>query len=310
MAALVDERRGTFEWVAGWDKLAPLLTPEALGLPRTARVADVGCGNSTLPLHLGSLYESVLGLDREQHTAETMRTQHGSEHRRVAWATCDVCDADSLASACPQGLADLVVDKGMLDCAIVEHDAARLLCNVRSWLLSPRGVYVVVSFRKPELLVPVLSCPELGWEVRHTALRLPGVEQQASVCVMRRAEAAAGGRPPDEAVVGRHIGAVVDRWYREESPLLTAEREQQLRAGWEAALARLSLLASAAMPEGHLPLREAWELMLTCEERGELPADEFAADVGEFLGRAGAAAAPGAATLGLAQALAYLQEQA
>ena len=35
-------------------------------------------------------------------------------------------------------------------------------------------------------------------------------------------------------------------------------------------------MASTAVPEGHLPLREAWELMLTCEERGELPADEGA----------------------------------
>ena len=57
--------RGTFEWVAGWEVLAPLLSPEALSIAPDAHAVDIGCGNSTLPLHLASFYQRVTALDRD-----------------------------------------------------------------------------------------------------------------------------------------------------------------------------------------------------------------------------------------------------
>merc|ERR1719440_2272105 len=112
----------------------------------------------------------------------------------------------------------------MLDCAIVEQDAARLLHTVRTWLLAPDGVYVVISFRRAELLVPMLSCPDLGWEVTHASLQLADGEKPASVCTMRCRRDV----PPtavDVATVEQHVQQIVDQWYRDEAPLLTAERE-------------------------------------------------------------------------------------
>ena len=145
----------TFEVQASARKPA---APFALGLRPTARAVDLGCGFSTLPLHLASLYAEVLALDREEHCVETMTARYercgcngkgaradGNAGSRLRWAVCDVCSADGLAQSCGPGSADLVVDKGTLDCAIVEQDAARLLCNV-AWLLAPGGVYVVISF--------------------------------------------------------------------------------------------------------------------------------------------------------------------
>ena len=301
--------RGTFEWVAGWEHLAPLLAPGALGLQPSAHVVDVGCGDSTLPLHLAAHYERVTAMDREAHCTASMSAQYGSDHENVHWMTCDVCDAHALAAAFPQGEAGLVVDKGMLDCAIVEHDAARLLCNVATQLLAPNGVYLVISFRKPALLVPLLSCPELPWEVTHTPLLLSDGEQPASVCTMRRLPPpiATGRAAPDVVGVAQHIEATLDKWYREEDPLLTADREQTLRRNWQ--------LAATSFSDGQLPVRVAWELILTDDEREELPLGDFADDVAAFLDKLEGVVdgrwAPGAsldATISLEQALQYLQD--
>ena len=69
----------------------------------------------------------------------------------VRWRACDVCSVAALSSATEKGSADLIFDKGTLDCAIVEDDAARLLVCV-DWLMAEGGCYVVFSFRKPALL--------------------------------------------------------------------------------------------------------------------------------------------------------------
>ena len=76
------------------------------------------------------------------------------------------------------------------------------------------------------------------------------------------------------------------------------------------------------MLEGHLPLSTAWELMLSEDERSELPFDEFVADVTAFLegqaaagdaddsadGQAATAASRASRSISLSRALAYLQE--
>lgn len=316
----------TFEWVAGWNVLESLLRPSALGLRPTARAVDLGCGFSTLPLHLASLYAEVLALDREEHCVETMTARYercgcngkgaradGNAGSRLRWAVCDVCSADGLAQSCGPGSADLVVDKGTLDCAIVEQDAARLLCNV-AWLLAPGGVYVVISFRKPALLLAVLSCAELAWTVKHQLLELPGSEP-ASFCVLRRKNTSAGAStPPDVEAVARHVQLVADDWYTRVDPLLTREREERTRVAWAAVLAKTGH-ASGEL----LPLRTAFEVLLTAEERGEIEFGDFMSDIAPFVERSSGSSAEnnggermssdGESLIGLTAGLAYLQEQ-
>ena len=316
------EARGTFEWVAGWPSLEAHF--KALNLPSsTTHAIDIGCGNSTLPLHLASLYSCVSALDREEHCAVSMRAQHPEAAERVTWRTCDICDAASLASVLDRGTAGLVVDKGTLDCAIVEHDAARLLCNV-AWLLEPGGVYAVISFRKPELLIPLLSCPALNWSVEHTPLPMQDGEEPASLCIVRNKspESADGcNNVPELEAVSEYVNEIVDNWYLEEAPLLTEERKEKLRREWKAALEAERLRrggvhepsangnAEARLLEGKLPLKDAWVIMLTEEERGELSYEEFVVDVDGFVEREPQVlTGEDAMAITLAKAMEYLQE--
>ena len=82
--------RGIFEWVsADCAMLAPCLSPEALGLAPDARVLDIGCGTSILPLHLAAMYTNVIGVDRETHCAASMTARFG-ERAGLRWVTADV----------------------------------------------------------------------------------------------------------------------------------------------------------------------------------------------------------------------------
>ena len=290
--------RGTFEWVAGWEELRDVLSPSRLGLPTDARVVDIGCGTSTLPLHLATMYGRVTGADREPHCAASMSAMH-SESDALRWVTCDVTATDTAAleAVLPEGSAELVVDKGTLDCALTEDEAAPLLCNVAR-LLSGGGVYVVVSFRKRELLVPLLSCEALPWTVEHVPL-LPasGVGAPSSVCIMRKRLAASedgdgggggGSLPSARAVVAEHLQAVSDWWYQQEAPMLTADREAELREAWSAAMRQLRSSVASAVgatpptpppPCDSLPLALAFEVLFTPSERAEIGFDGFVSDL-------------------------------
>jgi SAM-dependent methyltransferase len=310
---------GEFEWVADWEEIAPLLTPAALGLSKPELcAADIGCGTSALAANLARLpgFGSVVGLDREEACVAHMRSTHGEEGG-LRWRVADVT-AEEAGAALPDGGFDLVVDKGTCDCALVEHDAARLLRNV--WrALAPGGVYLIVSFRSRDLLLPILSAPQLPWAAAPDARALDLASASgrvATVVTLRKpAEAGEAAEPPDVDALHAHVSAVLDAWYRDTDPLLTPRREAKLRREWAAALdarARAPVeltegaaegTAEGAAPAG-LPLRAAYVLLFTEEEREEMSFADFLGDAEPFLARHG----DGADEISLQQALAFIEE--
>ena len=97
--ALTDD---TFDWVLDWAQVEPHVSPNALGIAMSSRVVDVGCGYSTTPVHLSSIYADVLALDREQSCVDAMAAKH-ERSRGLRWAACDVCSIDDLAQIMPKG---------------------------------------------------------------------------------------------------------------------------------------------------------------------------------------------------------------
>ena len=67
--------------------------------------------------------------------------------------------------------------------------------------------------------------------------------------------------------------------------------------------------AEARLLEGKLPLKDAWVIMLTEEERGELSYEEFVVDVDGFVEREPQVlSGEDGMTITLAKAMEYLQE--
>ena len=133
------EKHGTFEWIVGWEELAAHLAPPAvLGLAPGARAVDLGCGTSEVPVHLAaSGYAHVLAVDRDVGCIAHMHARHGAVPG-VAWRACDLVDGDLAALLPPDGKADLLLDKGTLDCALSEDTVAAVVRGgVRSRLGPP-----------------------------------------------------------------------------------------------------------------------------------------------------------------------------
>lgn len=281
-------KSGTFEWIVGWEELASHLAPAALGLPASgARAVDLGCGTSELAVHLvGAGYSSVTAMDRDSGCIEHMRARHGSVPG-LSWRQCDLVTGD-MAELLPGGLAELVLDKGTLDCAICEDTVAQLLLAVRR-VLAAGGVYVAISFRSAELLRPLLTCDELGMEPPELEPIVALRGEDATLCRLRTRHE--GGGADAEAVAG-HVQRVMDWWYREQQPLLTPERREALETAWQA--------QGAGAGGGRLPLRVAFGLVLSADEQEEVGLEGFVEDVRGFLEH-------DAADLSLEQAVAYLE---
>ena len=158
----------------------------------------------------------------------------------------------------------------------MEHAAAELLITVVR-ALSPGGVYAIVSFRKQELLRRLFEFEELPFEALEH-VELPAVTgESASFCRVRRR--GGGAREPDLAMLRAHIDNVTDWWYQEQAPLLTRERRAEIDLVWSLAATHTTDGAEGLS----LPLRAAFEILLTAEERTEVSYDDFLGDLLPFL---------------------------
>ena len=84
-----------------WKKttaLAPLLSPAHLGLAADARVLDVGCGTSLLPVHLATMYTSVIGVDRDPLAFEMAAAWAGDYGDRLILMPGTFSQLDTLAA--------------------------------------------------------------------------------------------------------------------------------------------------------------------------------------------------------------------
>lgn len=148
-----EEASSDFEWLAGWDRLAPLCA-EWLGPARDGKLLVVGCGSSPLTANLvqDGGWRSVTATD----VSETVIAAMARKHRGlgVDWRVDDV-----RKMAFPDCSFDAVLDKATLDALLADRtlqdddgvcpDVAATLCEVAR-VLKPGGRFVWVSFGRPK----------------------------------------------------------------------------------------------------------------------------------------------------------------
>ncbi len=265
----------TFEWVASPPQVVRHLAHTEL----RGTVADVGCGTSNLALALAAApaVHRVLAIDRDAGCIEHMRKT--SPHPKLEYRALDLL-ALGRHRANLAGALDCVVDKGMLDCAVVEGCAAPYLRAIEA-MLAPGGVFAAVSFREERLVSRLLGSGDLAWTVcRCIELEAEdGGPRQGLLCVVHKWERAPATRTTDKDNLEQHILDVLDTWYTEEQPYLTSEREAAIRQCW---FERSSGGEAGAAPPA-LPVQAAYEVLLTADERTEVRFDDFVDDLGRYL---------------------------
>jgi SAM-dependent methyltransferase len=277
---------GHFEWLLGYADIRQFLLPSSI----PARAADggvddlraivLGCGTSTLGVDLlREGWRTVVNIDNDAAQIEHMRAQFPQpapapgDTPSLEFLVGDLCDCEQ--AGCAQLIPDsfdLAVDKGTLDCILAERGAdgsARLFREV--WrLLRCGGAYVLVTLHPTELISSLITAVGMPFDFRlHPIEHSVGLSVR-EVCVATLVKL--GGVPFDLNEIRAHHENVLDRWYREQNPLLTAERLLKLRAEFAA--------ASQQVGRASLPLRMAYEVMFSDAERAELDFEFFLEDIG------------------------------
>jgi len=205
----------SFDWYTGYGGLRSLLTSS---ISRDARVLHVGCGTSSLAeLMRDDGYTSLLNVDSSRHAIEAMRARAG-EREGFLWEV-----VDAVAMPYDAGAFDAVIDKGTLDALLCGEDStkrAERMCkevrlkrksmleraDARSTttrtheharpaqirrVLSPGGVFLLVSHGAPGLRLCFLSTLLLDWTVEHKELPKP---------VLSKRDTGEGGDAPTDGM--------------------------------------------------------------------------------------------------------------
>ena len=351
----------------------------ALNIPTDAPapILEIGGGTSQFVVDLqqkgGFADEAVLSIDHDAECVAHMAALHPT----ITWRAADITVPSCEAAGVTTGKFALAVDKGTLDCVLCEMgppSAAGLLEQVHR-ALRPGGLWVLVSFHVPALLLPLavaggyfespaVSCHELLIESQKSMppltvvvlkrATLPSEEdggsggsgngsggdrrgeggdsagssnadgkgngsQQGALKTGAGADAgadaeievattaptvaaAATAAASTSAAAARREAAcaamteVLDRWHKDEEPLLTAEEEARIRDTWPRAAGNGSSSSGGGGGGGgggaasgsngsssqldedeRVPAAEAFAVLFCAELREVFPLEDFEA---------------------------------
>jgi endothelin-converting enzyme len=200
-------REPHYEWLAGFGALRPLVEATLDRLGPTARILQLGCGNSDLAIDLHDAgFEHVVNIDISAVCVANMRLKHPE----LTFVEMDMTQLDF-----PSDSFDLVVEKATLDSLLVDCESpwslespghrlvSRALREVKR-VLRPAGAFLSITFAQPHHRVPLLTQPGLRWAVQVD--KLNGVGGMVDYYVMRMEE---GGEGAGEEALRRFgIGKV------------------------------------------------------------------------------------------------------
>jgi len=132
------------------------------------KVLIVGCGNSTLG---ESMYDTgvvdITNIDFSDVVISQMEDKYAADRDGMKWAAMDAREMNK--TVCPDETFDVVIDKACLDCNMSgpgsARNADRMLSEV-SRVLKPLGVFISISFMKPDQRLPFLEKEDgFKWDV-------------------------------------------------------------------------------------------------------------------------------------------------
>ncbi|XP_056336577.1 EEF1A lysine methyltransferase 4 [Danio aesculapii] len=160
----------SFEWFGDFTKFEHLLK-QHVGIEEN--ILMLGCGNSALSYDMCQAgYSSITNVDYSSVCVESMAEKH-KDCAQLSW----LC-MDARRLAFPDGVFDVVLEKGTLDAMLVEEtdpwkiseNAARLLHQVLlevSRVLKPGGRFVSVTFAQPHFRKRLYAREEYDWSIKH-----------------------------------------------------------------------------------------------------------------------------------------------
>jgi SAM-dependent methyltransferase len=162
-----------FEWYLPVEAYTAILMSLLKG-DEGARILNVGCGTSSLPLSLWAAgVRNVTSIDISAACVADMKKRAAKKPGLVFSVD------DALALSCTDGSFDVVLDKATSDVFMAEKDASVRVANVTrmfaeaSRVLRPGGLLVVITRHRPTKYAPIFE--GLGWCATHSSIPAPRV---------------------------------------------------------------------------------------------------------------------------------------
>ena len=260
MAALISsssKKVGTFDWIFEFGRIASFFDSAYTGIfnRSTSRILVAGCGTSKLSAQLADIgFGEVVSVDNDVDCIAHMSELHRNDSR-MQWFVHDLVEPQNTISSFHgiDGSFDMIVDKGTLDAILVEGSIYTMLYEIHR-LIRMGGCYVVFSINTEQLLAPLLSMESLGFHVTcheivdvklngHNGSNENGcnssnntvggdaeglIVSTVAICTKIRETTLI-----DRKQLENEERMVLDRFFQQEQPYLTAEEENRIRVQFE-----------------------------------------------------------------------------
>lgn len=234
-------KEGSFDWIVDTDKILSFLSFEFTGISVenkcNSTVLIVGCGTSILSEEVYKQgFGQVISIDNDKECIEYMKQKYIS-NSQLKWFTYDLITGEN---DCPeeyinQGFYDLIIDKGTLDACLVEGSVYTMLACIYRFLNNTTGRYIVCSLYSQSMMLALLGTLSLGYlvNVYQTAASINEVgfacmQGNIFICKKKHQDITI-----DNAIDLHSLKLeekdIMDHHFQEEKPLLTKERENQIK---------------------------------------------------------------------------------
>ncbi|CAG9332810.1 unnamed protein product [Blepharisma stoltei] len=165
-----------FDWYQRWSGIKDVLTQYVFP---THQILHLGCGNSRLSEEMyDEGFINSINIDISQVVIKAMQEKYRDKQ------TMRFLHMDGRNMEFDDATFDAVIDKGTLDAILCGENstahANKMISEVYR-VLSPTGVYVVISYGQPPHRYPYLDKPELNWEITVHQVQKPTIASTAAL---------------------------------------------------------------------------------------------------------------------------------
>ena len=158
-----EEQKGkTFEWLEDYSAIKPIITK--IGTKKNANILNVGCGNSEFSENMYSDgFTNIYNIDICPNVISFMKERNKNK-KGMYYQEMDVRDMKFQS-----GFFDLVIDKSTIDALLCGNHSfinVTKMTKEISRVLKVGGVYLIISYGKPENRVFHLERKHLGFDVQ------------------------------------------------------------------------------------------------------------------------------------------------
>ena len=165
-----------FDWYQRWSGVKDIVSQY---ISATQQILHVGCGNSRLSEEMyDDGFLNSINIDISQVVVKAMQEKYRDKtSMRYLHMDCRNMEFEDKTF-------DAAVDKGTLDAILCGENstahAQKLISEVYR-VLSPTGVYIVVSYGQPPHRYPYLDKPEFNWEITVHQVQKPTIASNAAL---------------------------------------------------------------------------------------------------------------------------------